>query len=106
NIDPEFRNEPIPQSILLEGQVDIIAEAAEAERLADLALQAQLVAFPSPLTTPAPGATPAQLSAAQQYSRTGAGLPPSTISAALRDSYASTDSNGDAFHGFSFVSPW
>ncbi|KAJ2572336.1 Serine/threonine-protein kinase Sgk2, partial [Coemansia sp. RSA 1836] len=31
NIDPEFRNEPIPDSILLEGQIDIIAEAAEAE---------------------------------------------------------------------------
>ncbi|KAJ2491483.1 Serine/threonine-protein kinase Sgk2 [Coemansia sp. RSA 2050] len=103
NIDPEFRNEPIPESILMEGQVDIIAEAAEAERQAELAMQAQLMAFPSPLTTP----VASQLSAKQmQHSRMGVSSPPNSINMALRDSYASTDSNGDAFHGFSFVSPW
>ncbi|KAJ2380764.1 hypothetical protein H4S02_006525 [Coemansia sp. RSA 2611] len=87
----------------MEGQVDIIAEAAEAERQAELAMQAQLMAFPSPLTTPVAG----QLSAKQmQHSRMGVSSPPNSINMALRDSYASTDSNGDAFHGFSFVSPW
>ncbi|KAJ2862647.1 Serine/threonine-protein kinase Sgk2 [Coemansia aciculifera] len=109
NIDPEFRNEPIPQSILMEGQVDIIAEAAEAERQAELAMQAQLMAFPSPLTTPVAAFSPvaAQLSAKQlQHSRMGVSSPPNSINLALRDSYASTDSNGDAFHGFAFVSPW
>ncbi|KAJ2059491.1 Serine/threonine-protein kinase Sgk2 [Coemansia sp. S146] len=109
NIDPEFRNEPIPESILMEGQVDIIAEAAEAERQAELAMQAQLMAFPSPLTTPVAAFSPvaAQLSAKQlQHSRMGVCSPPNSINLALRDSYASTDSNGDAFHGFAFVSPW
>ncbi|KAJ2109061.1 Serine/threonine-protein kinase Sgk2, partial [Coemansia sp. RSA 922] len=109
NIDPEFRNEPIPESILMEGQVDIIAEAAEAERQAELAMQAQLMAFPSPLTTPVAAFPPAaaQLSAKQlQHSRMGVSSPPTSINSALRDSYASTDSNGDAFHGFAFVSPW
>ncbi|KAJ1670992.1 Serine/threonine-protein kinase Sgk2 [Coemansia sp. RSA 25] len=107
NIDPEFRNEPIPESILMEGQVDIIAEAAEAERQAELAMQAQLMAFPSPLATPvASASSAAQLLAKQQHSRMGVSSPPNSINPALRDSYASTDSNGDAFHGFSFVSPW
>ncbi|KAJ2827970.1 Serine/threonine-protein kinase Sgk2, partial [Coemansia sp. 'formosensis'] len=109
NIDPEFRNEPIPESILMEGQVDIIAEAAEAERQAELAMQAQLMAFPSPLTTPVATLSPtaAQLAAKQlQHSRMGVSSPPNSINLALRESYASTDSNGDAFHGFSFVSPW
>ncbi|KAJ1936384.1 Serine/threonine-protein kinase Sgk2, partial [Linderina pennispora] len=46
NIDPEFRNEPIPESILAEGQVDILAEAAEAERKAELEMQSKLAAFP------------------------------------------------------------
>ncbi|KAJ2742008.1 Serine/threonine-protein kinase Sgk2 [Coemansia sp. BCRC 34301] len=109
NIDPEFRNEPIPQSILMEGQVDIIAEAAEAERQAELAMQAQLMAFPSPLTTPVASASPAsgsQFPTKQEHSKMCVSSPPKSINQALRDSYASTDSNGDAFHGFSFVSPW
>ncbi|KAJ2184952.1 Serine/threonine-protein kinase Sgk2 [Coemansia sp. RSA 532] len=113
NIDPEFRNEPIPESILSEGQVDIIAEAAEAERQADLALQAQLMAFPSPLSTPSVSSSLSspyfqQQQQKQQQSsqqlRMGIASPQS-LNSALRNSYAS-DSNGDAFQGFSFVSPW
>ncbi|KAJ2476449.1 Serine/threonine-protein kinase Sgk2 [Coemansia sp. RSA 2320] len=105
NIDPEFRNEPIPDSILSEGQVDIIAEAAEAERQAELAMQAQLMAFPSPLTTPV-AASSGQFPASYQHSKLGVSSPPSSINTAQRDSYASTDSNGDAFQGFAFLSPW
>ncbi|KAJ2821121.1 hypothetical protein IWW50_004770, partial [Coemansia erecta] len=116
NIDPEFRNEPIPESILSEGQVDIIAEAAEAERQADLALQAQLMAFPSPLSTPSVVSALSspyfqqqlqkqqQQPSQQQQQRMGIASPQS-LNSALRNSYAS-DSNGDAFQGFSFVSPW
>ncbi|KAJ1771286.1 Serine/threonine-protein kinase Sgk2 [Coemansia sp. RSA 1843] len=101
NIDPEFRNEPIPESILAEGQVDIIAEAAEAERQADLALQAQLMAFPSPLNTPM------AMSGAyfQQNRMVGVSSPPQSISSGARSPFAAGSSNGDAFQGFSFMSP-
>ncbi|KAJ1722590.1 Serine/threonine-protein kinase Sgk2 [Coemansia erecta] len=104
NIDPEFRNEPIPESILTEGRVDILAEAAEAERQAELAMQAQLSAFPSPLSTPA-AAAGAYFQ--QQQARMGAGSPMSQNSkqAGLRTSYADAN-NGDAFQGFSYVSRW
>ncbi|KAJ2607525.1 Serine/threonine-protein kinase Sgk2 [Coemansia sp. RSA 1804] len=100
NIDPEFRNEPIPESILAEGHVDIIAEAAEAERQADLALQAQLMAFPSPLNTPM------AMSGAffQQNRMTGVSSPPQSVSSGARSPYAEPN-NGDAFQGFSFMSP-
>ncbi|KAJ2846504.1 Serine/threonine-protein kinase Sgk2 [Coemansia brasiliensis] len=81
NIDPEFRNEPIPESILSEGQVDIIAEAAEAERQAELEMHSQLMAFPSPMKSPK-GPT------------------------SLRAQDADVDSTINAFRGFSFVSPY
>ncbi|KAI9470309.1 kinase-like domain-containing protein [Coemansia mojavensis] len=81
NIDPEFRNEPIPESILSEGQVDIIAEAAEAERQAELEMHSQLLAFPSPMKSPK-GPT------------------------SLRAQDADVDSTINAFRGFSFVSPY
>ncbi|KAJ2659549.1 Serine/threonine-protein kinase Sgk2 [Coemansia sp. RSA 1199] len=81
NIDPEFRNEPIPESILQEDQVDIMAEAAEAERQAELELQAQLMAFPSPIKSPKPLAS-------------------------LRANNADLDATINAFRGFSFVSPY
>ncbi|KAJ2640137.1 Serine/threonine-protein kinase Sgk2 [Coemansia sp. RSA 1286] len=105
NIDPEFRNEPIPESILAEGQVDILAEAAEAERQAELAMQAQLSAFPSPLSTPAASAG---AYFQHQQSQMGAGSPQSLKSAAsgLRTSYNLAEANSDAFQGFSFVSRW
>ncbi|KAJ1722891.1 Serine/threonine-protein kinase Sgk2, partial [Coemansia biformis] len=113
NIDPEFRNEPIPESILSEGQVDILAEVAEAERQADLALQAQLMAFPSPLSTPSvssPLAGPyfqqqQQKQQQQQQQRLGVASPIS-LNSPPRNSHAPADANGDAFQGFSFVSPW
>ncbi|KAJ1646891.1 Serine/threonine-protein kinase Sgk2, partial [Coemansia asiatica] len=108
NIDPEFRNEPIPESILAEGQVDILAEAAEAERQADLALQAQLSAFPSPLSTPAAASAGAYFQ--HQQSQMGIGSPQSlksTASSGLRTSYNLAEANNsDAFQGFSFVSRW
>ncbi|KAJ1879138.1 Serine/threonine-protein kinase Sgk2 [Coemansia sp. RSA 486] len=105
NIDPEFRNEPIPESILAEGQVDILAEAAEAERQAELAMQAQLSAFPSPLSTPAASAG---AYFQHQQSQMGVGSPQSLKSAAsgLRTSYNLAEANSDAFQGFSFVSRW
>ncbi|KAJ1895859.1 Serine/threonine-protein kinase Sgk2 [Kickxella alabastrina] len=108
NIDPEFRNEPIPESILAEGQVDIIAEAAEAERQAELAMQAQLSAFPSPMSTPA---TAANASGYFQHQQARMGANPShplnSLPPSLRNSYgASEAAGGDAFQGFSFVSPW
>ncbi|KAJ2612879.1 Serine/threonine-protein kinase Sgk2 [Coemansia sp. RSA 1365] len=112
NIDPEFRNEPIPESILSEGQVDIIAEAAEAERQADLVMQSQLMAFPSPLSTPS---TQSGLSSPyfqhqkqqqqQQQPRMGV-TSPQSLNAAIRNTHASAEQNGDSFQGFSFVSPW
>ncbi|KAJ1875331.1 hypothetical protein LPJ55_000687, partial [Coemansia sp. RSA 990] len=110
NIDPEFRNEPIPESILSEGQVDIIAEAAEAERQADLALQSQLMAFPSPLSTPSVTSALSspyfqqQQQKQQQQQRLGI-LSPQSLNSALCNSH-SAESNSDAFQGFSFVSPW
>ncbi|KAJ2908348.1 Serine/threonine-protein kinase Sgk2 [Coemansia aciculifera] len=118
NIDPEFRNEPIPQSILLEGQVDIIAEAAEAERLADLAAQARLMAFPEPVTSPR------ALNRMFSSERNGIVPPPSRTQASTlinnegvmaaaalagvggKRNPADMDSTIDAFRGFSFVSPW
>ncbi|KAJ2081731.1 Serine/threonine-protein kinase Sgk2 [Coemansia sp. RSA 988] len=110
NIDPEFRNEPIPESILSEGQVDIIAEAAEAERQADLVMQSQLMAFPSPLSTPS---VQSGLSSPyfqhqkqqQQQPRMGVSSPQS-LNAAIRSTPMSAEQNSDAFQGFSFVSPW
>ncbi|KAJ2829632.1 Serine/threonine-protein kinase Sgk2, partial [Coemansia erecta] len=81
NIDPEFRNEPIPESILQEDQVDILAEAAEAERQAELELQAQLMAFPSPVKSP-------------------------NVPTSLRANNADLDATINAFRGFSFVSPF
>ncbi|KAI9501345.1 kinase-like domain-containing protein [Coemansia spiralis] len=99
NIDPEFRNEPIPESILAEGQVDIIAEAAEAERQADLALQAQLMAFPSPLNTPV-----AMSGAYFQQSRTLGVSSPQSMNSVVRSPYS--ENNGDAFQGFAFMSPY
>ncbi|ORX65635.1 Pkinase-domain-containing protein [Linderina pennispora] len=94
NIDPEFRNEPIPESILAEGQVDILAEAAEAERKAELEMQSKLAAFP------------------QQTKQTANGMF-DTSSQGQDDKVEytkgmakSADSTSDvAFSGFSFVSP-
>ncbi|KAJ2158866.1 Serine/threonine-protein kinase Sgk2 [Coemansia sp. RSA 552] len=98
NIDPEFRNEPIPESILAEEQVDILAETAEAERQAELELQAQLMAFPSPVTS----ATARKFFADQRNS-------PASLRAqkGLRKGAADADvdSTINAFRGFSFVSP-
>ncbi|KAJ2771851.1 Serine/threonine-protein kinase Sgk2, partial [Coemansia nantahalensis] len=106
NIDPEFRNEPIPESILSEGQVDIMAEVAEAERQAELDLHAHLMAFPSPLSVSSvspPLASPSIQK--QQQQRLGVASPMS-LNNSLRLAHASGDGGGDAFQGFSFVSPW
>ncbi|KAJ2705571.1 Serine/threonine-protein kinase Sgk2 [Coemansia sp. IMI 203386] len=103
NIDPEFRNEPIPESILAEGQVDILAEAAEAERQAELAMQAQLMAFPSPVTSPAARRALAENNAQANKLLTNESLM-AAMAAAKRN--AEMDSTVDAFRGFSFVSPW
>ncbi|KAJ2714656.1 Serine/threonine-protein kinase Sgk2 [Coemansia spiralis] len=96
NIDPEFRNEPIPESILTDGQVDIFAEAAEAERQAELDMHAQLLAFPSPVNSPVghKAHTPISLRA-HNGSRV----------AKLAGQNADVDSTINAFRGFSFVSP-
>ncbi|KAJ2100662.1 Serine/threonine-protein kinase Sgk2 [Coemansia sp. S100] len=105
NIDPEFRNEPIPESILMEGQVDIIAEAAEAERQAELAMQAQLMAFPSPVTSP----TANGLFGGRSVGRAQASTlinNESIMAAVVGKRTADVDSTIDAFRGFSFVSPW
>ncbi|KAJ2862649.1 Serine/threonine-protein kinase Sgk2 [Coemansia aciculifera] len=105
NIDPEFRNEPIPQSILMEGQVDIIAEAAEAERQAELAMQAQLMAFPSPVTSPTANRLFGERSVGRAQASTL--INNESIMAALAGKRtADVDSTIDAFRGFSFVSPW
>ncbi|KAJ2838508.1 Serine/threonine-protein kinase Sgk2 [Coemansia sp. 'formosensis'] len=105
NIDPEFRNEPIPQSILMEGQVDIIAEAAEAERQAELAMQAQLMAFPSPVTSPSGNRMFGDRSVSK--AQTSTLVSNESIMAALAGKRtADVDSTIDAFRGFSFVSPW
>ncbi|KAJ2637013.1 Serine/threonine-protein kinase Sgk2 [Coemansia sp. RSA 1694] len=108
NIDPEFRNEPIPDSILLEGQIDIIAEAAEAERQAELALQARLVAFPSPVTSPAANNRMfAANTGAVTRTQASTLINNESIMAALAGKRtADMDSTIDAFRGFSFVSPW
>ncbi|KAJ1722592.1 Serine/threonine-protein kinase Sgk2 [Coemansia erecta] len=103
NIDPEFRNEPIPASILGEGQVDILAEAAEAERQAELAMQAQLMSFPSPVTSPA-----ARRALADGNTNHGNLLLNNeslmaAMAAARRN--AEVDAAADAFRGFSFVAP-
>ncbi|KAJ2765454.1 Serine/threonine-protein kinase Sgk2, partial [Coemansia nantahalensis] len=96
NIDPEFRNEPIPESILSEGQVDIMAEVAEAERQAELDLHAHLMAFPSPVNSPVGNnaRTPISLRA-HNGSRV----------AKLAGQSADVDATINAFRGFSFVSP-
>ncbi|KAJ2742006.1 Serine/threonine-protein kinase Sgk2 [Coemansia sp. BCRC 34301] len=106
NIDPEFRNEPIPQSILMEGQVDIIAEAAEAERQAELALQARLVAFPSPVTSPNANRAFATIDRASRAQATTLINNESIMAALAGKRTADMDSTIDAFRGFSFVSPW
>ncbi|KAJ1642022.1 hypothetical protein LPJ64_006090, partial [Coemansia asiatica] len=103
NIDPEFRNEPIPQSILAEGHVNLLAEAAEAERQAELAMQAQLMAFPSPVTSPAAKRALAENSAQANRLLNNESLM-AAMAAAKRN--AEMDSTIDAFRGFSFVSPW
>ncbi|KAJ1959912.1 Serine/threonine-protein kinase Sgk2 [Dipsacomyces acuminosporus] len=97
NIDPEFRNEPIPESILAEGQVDLLAEAAEAERRAELAEQAQLMAFPTPGNAP---------NANSMFANNGGAIPISKGGAANGASETTAASPDDAFQGFSFVSPW
>ncbi|KAJ2722855.1 Serine/threonine-protein kinase Sgk2 [Coemansia sp. Benny D115] len=107
NIDPEFRNEPIPASILAEGQVDILAEAAEAERQAELALQAQLAAFPSPVSSPAAK----RLLFSDKNKKDQAAdmlLHNESLMAAMAAAKrnAEMDSTINAFRGFSFVSPW
>ncbi|KAJ1932763.1 Serine/threonine-protein kinase Sgk2, partial [Linderina macrospora] len=104
NIDPEFRNEPIPASVIAEGQVDILAEVAEADRRAELEMQSKLAAFPSPML----GGT--QNSLFGDYggmARTS--LSNDTTASTLRGttgSDADIDATVDAFQGFSFVSPW
>ncbi|KAJ2491481.1 Serine/threonine-protein kinase Sgk2 [Coemansia sp. RSA 2050] len=100
NIDPEFRNEPIPESILMEGQVDIIAEAAEAERQAELAMQARLIAFPSPVTSPSANGMFGDRSVGKSQATT-------LINECMAGKRSNdVDSTIDAFRGFSFVSPW
>ncbi|KAJ1726639.1 Serine/threonine-protein kinase Sgk2 [Coemansia biformis] len=98
NIDPEFRNEPIPESIISDGQVDIFAEAAEAERQAELDMHAQLLAFPSPVNSPIghKAAVPISLRA-HNGSR--------VAKLAQAEQRAEMDSTINAFRGFSFVSP-
>ncbi|KAJ1961513.1 Serine/threonine-protein kinase Sgk2 [Dipsacomyces acuminosporus] len=105
NIDPEFRNEPIPESVITEGQVDILAEAAEAERRAELAQQALLMAFPSPLVNHGSNAAFAD-DIAQTRTLVGHenGLYGARNIPSRDDS--DIDSTIDAFRGFSFVSPW
>ncbi|KAI8319410.1 Pkinase-domain-containing protein [Martensiomyces pterosporus] len=104
NIDPEFRNEPIPESILAEGQVDILAEAAEAERKAELAQHAQLMAFPSPGNAP----TANSMFADSRATRAGAGGDQASYADANAAASGPSDpaSNDAAFQGFSFTSPW
>ncbi|PIA16056.1 kinase-like protein [Coemansia reversa NRRL 1564] len=103
NIDPEFRNEPIPESILYDGQVDILAEAAEAEHQADLDLQAQLMAFPSPVNSPTAKKHFADSRNNPVSLRAQNGL---MASIAKGHANADLDSTINAFRGFSFVSPF
>ncbi|KAJ1894381.1 Serine/threonine-protein kinase Sgk2 [Kickxella alabastrina] len=103
NIDPEFRNEPIPESILAEGQIDLLAETAEAERQAELAMQAKLMAFPSPMSNHASNRTLVDNRAQASLLLNNENIM-AAMSAARRN--AEMDSTIDAFRGFSFVSPW
>ncbi|KAJ2509985.1 Serine/threonine-protein kinase Sgk2 [Coemansia sp. RSA 2049] len=115
NIDPEFCNEPIPESILADEQVNITTEAAEAERQADLELQAQLMAFPSPVTSP----TARRLMTNGMIAELGANSNDPVAKSLLKDrnllaamlgkrnnNNADVDSTIDAFRGFSFISPY
>ncbi|KAJ2006556.1 hypothetical protein H4R26_001321, partial [Coemansia thaxteri] len=89
------------------GQLDIIAEAAKAERQAELAMQAQLMAFPSPVTSPAANRLFADRGGSS--SRTQASTLTNNeglMSALAGKRNADVDSAVDAFRGFSFVSPW
>ncbi|KAJ2675079.1 Serine/threonine-protein kinase Sgk2 [Coemansia spiralis] len=108
NIDPEFRNEPIPESIFSEGQVDISAEAAEAERQAELELHAQLMAFPSPVTSPTARKLLANNAANGNDAIARALFGDKNLVAAMlgKRNNADVDSTIDAFRGFSFVSPY
>ncbi|KAJ2554141.1 Serine/threonine-protein kinase Sgk2, partial [Coemansia sp. RSA 1933] len=115
NIDPEFCSEPIPESILAEEQINITTEAAEAERQADLELQAQLMAFPSPVTSP----TARRLmtnGVDSELENSGNEVVAKTL---LKDkgliaamlgkrsgNNSDVDSTIDAFRGFSFISPY
>ncbi|KAI7830073.1 kinase-like domain-containing protein [Kickxella alabastrina] len=103
NIDPEFRNEPIPESILAEGQIDLLAETAEAERQTELAMQAKLMAFPSPMSNHASNRTLVDNRAQASLLLNNENIM-AAMSAARRN--AEMDSTIDAFRGFSFVSPW